>query len=329
MIQYSIIIPCYNSELFIGNCINGLLELSFDKKKFEVIFVDDCSTDNTVETIINATDNTGLQIRIIKNNHNSGPGASRRYAANIANGDYLCFCDSDDWYEPCILTDLDNEIKKEHNDIVIFDMSYLLGNQKIQKNYTAQFIYGNKSSYLLNCAESLCNLAVRRSLFLSVPQIDIRNGEDLAIVPLLIANATKITHINKSYYNYVMRGNSASLDTPNKGAYRNMMLAFDHINKNLKTDIENIYSYVEFIGIKTVLYNSTLMAIKGRNSNHIISEIVSDFSKSYPSWHLNPNNHTLNVTKRIYLWLIQHKIWILCRAFAMLHSYILTRNHDI
>lgn len=186
MIKFSIIIPSYNSERFIKTCIDGILNLSFDKNHFEVIFVDDCSTDNSKKIIGDFITNTNLNIKLIENKKNSGPGFSRRYAAEVADGEFLCFCDSDDWFDSSLLLDLDKEIVTNGSDLVFFDMSYIFRNKKVKKNFTEIFIYGDKMSYLENCAESLCNLSVKRSIFLSIAPIDIRNGEDLALVPLLI-----------------------------------------------------------------------------------------------------------------------------------------------
>ena len=158
MIKYSIIIPCYNSERFIKVCINGLLKLSFDKDLFEVIFIDDCSTDSTVSLIKEYKQDTNINIRLFKNNINLGPGASRRYGAEMAKGDYIFFCDSDDWYDSELLVDVEKEREKEKSDLIFFDMSYILGSKVIRKFYTSSFEYGNRLSYLHNCNESLCNM---------------------------------------------------------------------------------------------------------------------------------------------------------------------------
>lgn len=325
MIKYSIIIPCYNSERFIARCIGSLLELSFDRNTFEVIFVDDCSSDNTKKTIISCISHQDINYHIVENRINSGPGASRRYGAEVASGEYIFFCDSDDCYEPNLLTDLDKEIEAHRSELVIFDMSYIIGDKTIRKHYTTSFKYGDKLSYLSNCMESLCNMAVKRSLYLTIPQINIRNGEDLALVPLLIATAESISHIDKSYYKYVMRNDSASLRKPAKDGYCNMLLAFGHIQKYIKADKLNLENCIEILGIKTVLYNSTLMAIKGGNNNKVLSKIVTDFAKDYPSWYKSISMTRFSKAKILYLLSLRYKLWVFCRGYAKLHSLILSK----
>ena len=100
---------------------------------------------------------------------------SRRKGAEVASGEFLCFCDSDDWYSANCLDELREEIDKSAADLVIFDMSYILRGKTIVKRVTSKFVYGDKSSYLAYCGESLCNMVVRKTIFLSVQPIDIRH----------------------------------------------------------------------------------------------------------------------------------------------------------
>ena len=325
MIKYSVIVPCYNSEKYIINCLQSLANLLIDKSIYELVLVDDCSRDNTVKVIEDFKEKTDVCLQVLKNDINSGPGASRRYGAICAKGEYLFFCDSDDFYNPNFLCDIDVEIEKEGSDLIFFDMSYILRGREIRKSLTRNFEYRNKLSYLSNCTESLCNLVVKRSLFLSIPTIDIRHGEDLALVPLLIINANKITHINNSYYNYVMRGDSASLGKVSENAYENMLLAFEHIRKNIYSDRHDIKTSVEYLGIKTVLYNATVIAIKGNNDNKLLAEIIRNFSQIYPSWAKNPLMKKLGFIKNIYILSLTHKLWAICRLYVSLQTYILSR----
>lgn len=321
-VKFSVVIPCFNSSEYVDRCFNCLLKQTIAANQVEVIFVDDCSSDNTIEHILSKKKQAPFDVKIIKNQINLGPGLSRRRAAEIAVGDYLCFCDSDDWYSASFLTDLNKEIIESSSDIVYFDMSYIQRGKVMRKNLTSHFIYGNKFSYLSNCGESLCNLSVRRSLFLEIVPIDIRNGEDLALVPLLIAKASKISHINNSYYNYVMRSDSVSLGEVKKDAFLNMHKAFNHIQKHLtNTELDCI----EYLGIKTVLYNSTLLAIRGGNCNSVLCQIVTDFTKQYPSWNLNIHKSKLGKVKNVYLWALKNHLWLLSRLFVWSHSFLLTR----
>ena len=87
----SIIMPSYNTDKFIGQSIESVLNQTYTN--WELIIVDDCSTDNTDEIVKKYTDN---RIRYFKNGCNSGAAVSRNKALREARGEYVAFLDSDD-----------------------------------------------------------------------------------------------------------------------------------------------------------------------------------------------------------------------------------------
>lgn len=91
----SIIMPSYNSEKFIFNSINSVIRQSYEN--WELIIVDDCSTDKTVEIIGDFND---VRIRCLRNGQNSGAAVSRNYALREAKGKWIAFLDSDDLWHP-------------------------------------------------------------------------------------------------------------------------------------------------------------------------------------------------------------------------------------
>lgn len=92
-IDVSFVIPVYNDSNYIDKCIECINNQGLDS--FEIIFVDDCSTDNSVE-IININNNKYNNIVLIKNNENMGPGYSRNRGTSVAKGKYIRFIDCDD-----------------------------------------------------------------------------------------------------------------------------------------------------------------------------------------------------------------------------------------
>ena len=90
----SIIMPSYNTAKFIGETISSVLAQTYTN--WELIIVDDCSTDNTDEVVAGYDD---PRIRYLKNEKNSGAAVSRNYALREATGKWIAFLDSDDlWY---------------------------------------------------------------------------------------------------------------------------------------------------------------------------------------------------------------------------------------
>ena len=89
----SIIIPIYNKEKYLNNCISSIKNQSL--KDIEVICVDDGSTDNSLSTLKSYTSDDS-RFKIIKQ-ENRGPGLARNVGLENATGEYVLFLDADDW----------------------------------------------------------------------------------------------------------------------------------------------------------------------------------------------------------------------------------------
>lgn len=93
----SIITPTFNSEEYLGQTINSVLNQTY--KNWELILVDDCSTDKTIE-LIKSYQKKHPNISLIKNTSNQGAGVARNKGINAAKGDFIAFLDADDLWKP-------------------------------------------------------------------------------------------------------------------------------------------------------------------------------------------------------------------------------------
>ena len=105
--MFSIIIPNYNRENSIIKAIESVLNQSFTN--FELIVVDDCSTDNSLKVIKAVKD---PRIKVVRLEKNSGAAAARNYGIEKAQGNYISLLDSDDYYDPNFLQESYDEISK-------------------------------------------------------------------------------------------------------------------------------------------------------------------------------------------------------------------------
>ena len=96
----SIIIPCYNSELYLDRCIKSLLSQTLASNHFELIFVNDASTDHTLPILLKYETMYPNLITVINSPQNLKQGGARNLGLQYAMGDYVGFVDSDDWIEP-------------------------------------------------------------------------------------------------------------------------------------------------------------------------------------------------------------------------------------
>ena len=96
-VSVSVILPVYNVEPYIAACIESLQAQTL--RDLEFIFVDDCSTDGSMESV-EAWAEKGSRVRILRNKKNIGPGPSRNRGIEEASGEYLSFVDPDDYVSP-------------------------------------------------------------------------------------------------------------------------------------------------------------------------------------------------------------------------------------
>ncbi len=96
--KFSVVIPLYNKENFISDTLQSVLNQSFND--FEVLVVNDCSTDKSIDIVKTFSDN---RIQVIEHQNNKGLSASRNTGIRAANAAYVAFLDADDLWKPQFL----------------------------------------------------------------------------------------------------------------------------------------------------------------------------------------------------------------------------------
>lgn len=115
MAQISVIVPVYNGAKYINKCIEMIINQTF--KNFELIIIDDGSTDNTKE-MINEYAKKDTRIKLISKK-NEGTWAARNRGIDESIGKYIVFFDCDDWYEDDLLQEMYQSIENNDVDLVI------------------------------------------------------------------------------------------------------------------------------------------------------------------------------------------------------------------
>lgn len=202
----SVIIPVYNVEKFIRQCLDSILSQTY--KNYEVILIDDKSKDNSLD-IIKEYEKKYSNFFVIENEKNSGPGASRNKGIDASKGEYIMFVDSDDYIEPNTLEDAINAAKKYNADIVRYDFSRSISNIE----YADRRLYPklkdkiievdiNKGDYFLLETAGPCNKLFKKDL---IKDSKFPMGiyfEDLPFIISNIIKAKKIVYLNEVLYRY-------------------------------------------------------------------------------------------------------------------------------
>ena len=116
MPNLSIITPIYNTQKYLNRCLDSLINQTL--KDIEIICINDCSTDNSLE-ILKEYQNKDKRIKIINLKENKKQGYARNIALNKTNGEYIGFIDSDDWIDLNYFEKLYTKAKEHNCDIAL------------------------------------------------------------------------------------------------------------------------------------------------------------------------------------------------------------------
>lgn len=136
MSKISIIVPCYNVEKYLSECLQSLVSQTLSD--IEIICVDDCSSDGTAE-IIKEFSEKDTRIKTVFNEKNLGVSESRNRAMQRVKSDYIMFCDSDDFYKPNMCEMMYDAILKNKTDVAIcgIELKYEIAEKGLQEDYFA------------------------------------------------------------------------------------------------------------------------------------------------------------------------------------------------
>ena len=218
--KISVIIPVYNTEKYLNQSLDSILNQSY--KNFEIIIVDDCSTDNSYQTI-NLYAKKDHRIKASRNVKNVGQGATRNNAIQQAQGEYIFFIDSDDWIMPNTFDRLANKMDSTKTDLILFKykMFYEDQNRFVELNPYKRFRESKNHLYRLNnnpeilkLSTSPCNKLFKRSVLVE-NNINFSDGlyyEDVLFCFNYYLHMNNACIINESFYVYRQREGSTTKD---------------------------------------------------------------------------------------------------------------------
>lgn len=318
MAKVSVIIPCYNAVKYIERCFNALQSQTY--KDFDVIAVDDCSLDNTVEFLNKIKNSYSYPITVLSNSANFGPAYSRIQGVTASTSKYIAFCDVDDWYDPNFLECSMKGIASNSADLVISGYKLILSKKRVKIHTFSNFdnyLVSKEIAYLTG-VNSLCVLILRKSLFMNIPHPNLRNGEDMAVIPHIIGLSHKINILSNASYNYLSRKGSAS-NTTNIKVVNSLLACYKHIQENTPSEF---YEFIEYNGIRIVLYGAMLNLFKFSYDTNIAKSIYNDFMSTNPNWHLNPFINRLSIPKRILIFCVKYQIYPIIKLLSIIHMKI-------
>lgn len=336
-IKFSVIIPVYNAELYLTDCIHSVLKQTY--QNFEIILINDGSTDSSGEICENFAKRE-KRIKIIHQT-NQGHTAARKKGIEQSTGDYCLFLDSDDYWDSNLLETINQKIHKYECDLLLFkykrvsndgDIIYI---QKSIFNNLSVFTDSNKIDILReiisgNDLNNLATKVVKRTNLLDINFDEckhIKTGEDLILSLPIIYKSKKILYIDSPMYNYRMVDKSITNTfrvknindiTQVRKVVLNYMGKFGVSDYNdfvkfynffLNSFINYIYKLSVFYGIN---YSNKHKGLEDLHKNELYKESLK-YQKEM----------NIRIDKKIILFLFQNRKYNVLIIFARLHKSLI------
>lgn len=317
----SIIIPVYNGLTNgLPKCLDSIWEQPLDKKTYEVICVDDCSTDST-RSWLKRQQEEHDNLVVIENEKNIRQGGARNRGIKAAKGKYIAFIDQDDYYHKGSITAVFDHLKKNDLEILIVDCAYQypgVESNKLQHNFPHREIMTGDEQIERNSIPYapwkfvfLRSLVIDNNLFFAENE----RIEDVDWVHILTHHATRtqyqpilFIHYNKTAVSTTMTSYKSPVTVYStlRAGQRLVKLTettFANSNDNVKRYIRHLGYRTYHLSIRNYFFFYSNIKEKTRNIKETSGNIhgitfIIRFAKKYPKTFSAVSNIISPIAKR-------------------------------
>lgn len=212
MISVSFILPCYNVERYIADCLDSIYAQDLPEDEYEVICVNDCSTDGTRDVIVRYA-NQHNNLTLIDHEKNLTSGGARNTGINAAQGEYIWFVDPDDMIKSKMVSDVFEAAHEAQLDILMFNFDAVYENRVFMtsvrlfkdsevmtgQDYVVTFFPGNFSKFCI-IWRCLFRTGFLKENVLSFPHM--RKAQDVVFEWKAMLSALRVKSLDEVAYVY-------------------------------------------------------------------------------------------------------------------------------
>lgn len=311
--KFSIIMPVYNVEKYVKKSIESVFEQTYNN--YQLIIVNDGSTDSSAEIIRNTIKNKKNVIFVEKKN--GGLSDARNYGLKYADGDYIWFIDSDDYIRNDALEILNNNAGA---DIISFGFYKVINNKVIEVKIKNEELDPVKR-YLIN-VPSACMKVYKRDLFIK-NKIHFEKGkyyEDLGLIPTLIKYTNNLSFIDDClYYYFIRKGSIINNDTFNEKKDDKIWA----INNLLSNISDKYHDELEYICIKNliIMYSIDILKHNKEIYESRVENINSILNEHFTNYHKNKYLKNDSIFTRLFVNLFKNGHIKLCKLIIKIARY--------
>ncbi len=261
-LKLSIIIPAFNVSQYIVKCLNSLTNQDILPSLYEIIVIDDGSTDDTLNILCDLKER--ISNLIVINQYNSGQSEARNRGLDLAKGKYIMFIDSDDYITENCLNRLLTLASDNNLDALQFNYYYVPGSNQnpiALTNFKGlyYFVYNGENYLKCHCGIwSSCLYIYKSTLFVTKKHRFLKGitSEDIELLPRLFFSCQRIMAIKDTLYFYVFNPKSTS-----KNREPNIKIMLQR-TKSQFIVLENSFDFIE---------NSSMEL---STKEHLIKEVI-------------------------------------------------------
>lgn len=324
MPKVSVIIPVYNASNFLEKCCNSLFSQTLDDMQF--VFVDDCSTDNSVQLLKDVLEfypNRQGQVKVVHQSHNQGVSAARQRGLDESEGEFVIHCDADDWVDINMYKEMYEAAITQNAEVVISDYIESYPNTSDNKHiqYPDESV-GNPSFCISPYEGAVWNKLISKNLidlYKITFTAGIMVGEDFLFVTKCRLHASKEVVIHKPYYQYCQYNTTSITRVYTKQKIDTVVILAQLLDE-----------YISAVGMKAnYLYRINYLKFQAKQF-FLLYEEIRDI-KLWQSLFPEIGNDYKRMPAAIYIktcvWLIQHNMTSLASLILKLKDiYLKLRN---
>lgn len=321
--QFSIILPVYNVEKYLRECLDSILNQTL--QDFEIICINDESIDNSLE-ILNEYSSKDNRVKVYSKK-NEGQGIARNFGLKLAKGDFISFIDPDDWIEPTMLEDAYNAAIANNAIVVRFlHRAYFqetkIFNKPHYKNAIKPNAYNSYQDIGQDClyySNSPCNKIYKREFLISnnILFSDARIAEDQPF-SIKLKLLSPFYYLDKVLYNYRIHNESTTFSkkhNPRKEIEICKDIIKDlHLEKELAEpfDYYIVNRLFKYWNDSKFLFFKTYLEIRGI----LPSSAIPKINKTIFKYLFSVGNEYDDTTKYKYFYLLGGKVLLFKQKYS-------------